>query len=104
MKKTMLAAGIAASVAMAGCTPIEIGTGVGAATGGTIGLLTTGTLGGIAVGTLLGGAGGYVVGALVQTQNPGVCVVRDENGRLLFYDRDGNVVAYPTLDPVTASC
>lgn len=104
MKRAILAATAAAGIALAGCTPTQLTTGFGAAAGAAVGGAATGTLGGVVVGTVLGGAGGFVVGQLIEAQQPGVCFVYDQQGRQLYYDANGNIVLYATQWPVTAQC
>jgi hypothetical protein len=106
MNRTLVAAVAAASLAAAGCSPIAVGTGVGAG----LGAIVTAALGGnvqqIAIGTLIGGAGGFIVSSFVQAQNqpPGVCQAVNQAGQPIYVTQGGQYVTYPTPYPLLVQC
>jgi hypothetical protein len=105
MNRIVIAATTAAALAVAGCTPV----GVGTLTGAGLGAIVTAALGGnvqqIAIGTLIGGAGGFVVSSVVQAQNrPGACQAVNQFGQPLFVTAQGQVVAYQTPYPLLVQC
>ena len=106
MKSAILAVTAAAGLALAACTPTQVATTIGAVGGAAVGAGATGNLVGVTVGTIIGGAGGFIVGQIIESQQTpaGVCYVRDQQGRMLYYDQYGNVVVYQTPWPVTVQC
>jgi hypothetical protein len=75
MKK--IVAAIALTGILAGCTPEERGTTIGAGTGAIIGGAVSNSWGGAAVGAVAGGAVGYLIG---HSQRQGYCIYRDRYG------------------------
>jgi hypothetical protein len=63
---------------LAGCTPEERGTTIGAGTGALIGGIASNSWGGAAIGAVAGGAVGYLIG---HSTRRGYCVYRDRYGR-----------------------
>lgn len=68
-----------AGLALAGCSPTQQGTGIGAATGAVIGGAVTNDVRGAAVGAAIGGVSGAVIGNVAG--RPGQCEFQDRNGR-----------------------
>lgn len=106
MNRTIIAAVTAVSIAAAGCSPLGVGTGVGAGLGGIIVAALGGNPQQIAIGAALGGAGGFVVSSFVQAQNqpPGVCQAVNQNGQPIFVTQNGQYVTYNTGYPLLVNC
>ncbi|PWJ85936.1 outer membrane protein with glycine zipper [Pseudaminobacter salicylatoxidans] len=69
---------LAATAALAACTPTEQGAFIGGATGAAVGGAVSGDVGG----ALIGGAIGATAGALIgRASEPGRCYFRDRHGR-----------------------
>jgi hypothetical protein len=106
MSRFLIAATAAAGIALAGCTPTQMGT----ATGAAIGAVAVAALGGhvqqIAIGAAIGGAGGYIVSRVVQASGypPGVCQAYASNGQPIYVTANGNYVTYPTPYPLLVQC
>lgn len=79
MKTLLIALGLAATMAVAGCTTTERNVGVGAVAGAAIGGLATGKVGGAVAGAVIGGAAGALLG---RAEQRGECRYRDKYGRI----------------------
>ena len=106
MKRLLVAGVAAAGLALAACTPTQIGTGTGAAFGAIVVAALGGNPAQIAVGAAIGGAGGYVVSRVVQAQGypPGVCQAYASNGRPIYVTASGQFVTHRTPYPLLVSC
>ncbi|MDP3898281.1 MAG: hypothetical protein Q8Q62_16560 [Mesorhizobium sp.] len=79
MKTVLIALGLTATMAVAGCTSTERDVGVGAVAGAAIGGLATGRVGGAVAGAVIGGAAGALLGRAARR---GECRYRDNYGRV----------------------
>lgn len=82
MKKFVLAAVAATTLALAGCQSVDRNVATPAVIGGLGGAAIGGAVGGDLQGALIGGAVGAAAGALVgvAANRPGECVYRDGRG------------------------
>ena len=79
MKTAFIALGLAATMAVAGCTTTERDVGVGAVAGAAIGGIATGKVGGAVAGAVVGGVAGALIG---RASRRGECRYRDDYGRV----------------------
>jgi hypothetical protein len=106
MNRVLVAATAAVALVAAGCSPVALGTGVGAGLGAIVTLALGGNPQQIAIGTLIGGAGGFIVSSLVQAQNqpPGVCQAVNQYGQPIYVTQNGQYVTYNTGYPLLVNC
>ena len=106
MNHAIIAATAAAGLALAGCTPIGVGTGTGALLGGIAAAALGGNVQQVAIGTLLGGAAGFVIASVVQAQGKpaGVCQAVNQFGQRIYVTAKGGYVTYQTPTPLLVKC
>jgi hypothetical protein len=100
----LIGAVTAAALATAACSPVGVGTGVGAAFGGIIAAALGGNAQQIAIGADLGGATGFVVTSVTQPVQPGVCQARNQFNQPIYVTPQGQYVTYNTGYPLLVYC